>query len=287
MLKEDIDYLSYSLADIFDGDDNETTEVFHEFSKLTPTSVLDVSQRVNQITSDMGLVRMMSRAWKKYASADKIMLNKDVSLGEMSVEQAIRSRASLSSYSTEFDKGKIDIDTLSGVLKYSYGATRGLKSKVNPNESLYLRSSISAGGLYPLEIYPIVFDVDGLDPGIYHYYMPDHALHKLRDGHLMEELLKTTSYVDLVKNASVAFMITGVWKRPLAKYRNRAYRFMMNDAGALLQNLYLTSTSYDLGTCALGGFYDDKVADLLEVNPHEEPVLIGFLLGNKSQKTPS
>jgi hypothetical protein len=65
MLKQDIDYLSYSLTDIFNGDDDEFTETFHEFTKLTPSSVIEISKRVNQITSDIGLMSMMSRSWKK------------------------------------------------------------------------------------------------------------------------------------------------------------------------------------------------------------------------------
>lgn len=281
MLKEDIDYLTYSLTEIFDNDDNETTEVFHEYTKLTPTSVGDISSRVNQITSDVGLLRMMTRSWKKYAAADKVKLNAEVPLGDISLADAIKYRASLSSYASEFTDGPITVEHLSAVLKHSYGATRYMPSQNKSDEGIYLRSAISAGGLYPLEVYPIVFNVDGIDPGLYHYHMPDHSLHQLRTGNLMAELMETTTYHDLIKNASVLFVITGVWERCLAKYRQRGYRFMMNDAGALLQNLYLTSTSFQLGTCALGGFYDDKLAKVLDVNPLEEPIIIGFLLGNK------
>jgi SagB-type dehydrogenase family enzyme len=283
MLKQDIDYLSYSLTDIFDQDDDEFTETFHEFTKLTPTSVIEISKRVNQITSDVGLMSMMSRSWKKYAAAERIAFDKSAPLGEMSLAETLRRRASLSSYATEFAPGPVSFEQLGAILQYSYGATRHMPAKAKNMEGVYLRSAISAGGLYPLEIYPIVFDVDGLQPGLYHYYMPDHALHRLRSGSLMDEVLTTTTYVDLVKNASVLFVVTGVWARTIAKYRQRGYRFMMNDTGALLQNLYLTGTSFDLGTCALGGFYDDRMARLLGVNPLDEPVIIGFLLGRKPQ----
>jgi SagB-type dehydrogenase family enzyme len=281
MLKQDIDYLSYSLTDIFNGDDDEFTETFHEFTKLTPSSVIEISKRVNQITSDIGLMSMMSRSWKKYAGCEKVRLDKDAPLGEMTLSDAIRRRCSLSSYATEFAPDSMTIAQLGAILQYSFGATRHMPAKNKNAEGVYLRAATSAGGLYPLEIYPIVFNVDGLERGLYHYYMPEHALHRLRTGDLMEEVLRTTTYVDLVKNASVMFVITGVWARTIVKYRQRGYRFLLNDAGALLQNLYLTGTSFDLGTCALGGFYDDKLARLLGVNPRDEPVIIGFLLGSK------
>ncbi len=71
MRMEDIDYLTYALTDVFDTDDYEITEVFHEYSKLNPTTVGNLSQRVQQITHDVGLVRMMARAWKNYPAAEK------------------------------------------------------------------------------------------------------------------------------------------------------------------------------------------------------------------------
>ncbi len=283
MRMEDIDYLTYALTDVFDTDDYEITEVFHEYSKLNPTTVGNLSQRVQQITQDIGLVRMMARAWKNYPAAAKILLDKTAPLGEMSLTEAIVKRASLSSYASSFQPaGAVTLQQLSAILQYSYGATRVLQAKTGDN--IYLRAAISAGSLYPLEIYPLVLNVEGLTPGLYHYLMPDHALHLLRSGDLLAELMACSSYQDLIRHAAVAFVITGVWKRTLVKYQQRGYRFLLNDTGALLQNLYLTTTSFGLGSCALGGFYDDQLAKLLQVNPLEEPVLIGFLLGQKPEQ---
>jgi SagB-type dehydrogenase family enzyme len=282
MRMEDIDFLTYALTDVFDTDDHEITEVFHEYSKLTPMTVANISQRVQQITHDVGLVRMMARAWKNYPAAEKVLLDRQAKLGEISLSDAILQRASLSTYASSFQpEGVVTLKQLSAILQYSYGATRVMTAKTG--DSIYLRAAISAGSLYPLEIYPLVLNVPGLQAGLYHYFMPDHALHLVRSGDLLAELLACSSYKELLQHASVAFVITGVWKRTLVKYQQRGYRFLLNDAGALLQNFYLTSTSFGLGCCALGGFYDDQLAKLLQVNPLEEPVLIGFLLGEKPE----
>jgi SagB-type dehydrogenase family enzyme len=282
MKMEDIDYLTYALTDVFETDDHEITEVFHEYSKLNPATVGNISRRVQQITHDVGLLRMMTRAWKNYVTADKVALDPQAKLGEMSLTEAILQRASLSTYATSFQpNGVVTKHQLSAILQFSYGATRKIQAKTG--DQIHLRAAISAGSLYPLEIYPLVLNVDGLAPGLYHYYMPEHALHLLRAGDLRAEVMACSSYQDLIRHASVVFVITGVWKRTLVKYQQRGYRFLLNDAGALLQNLYLTTTSFGLGSCALGGFYDDQLANLLDVNPLEEPVLIGFLLGQKPE----
>ena len=65
----------------------------------------------------------------------------------------------------------------------------------------------------------------------------------------------------------------------MSKYQHRGYRFAMYDCGALTQSLYLSGTAMGLDTCALGGIYDDEVAAFLGVNPVDEPVQLGFLLG--------
>ena len=39
-----------------------------------------------------------------------------------------------------------------------------------------LRPSPSGGGLHALEIYPVVQNMDGLEPGLYHYNPGEHTL---------------------------------------------------------------------------------------------------------------
>ena len=43
----------------------------------------------------------------------------------------------------------------------------------------------------------------------------------------------------------------------------------------------------DMDTCALGGVYDDEIAELLGVNPTDEPVQLGFLIGPRTAELPS
>ena len=42
------------------------------------------------------------------------------------------------------------------------------------------RTTPSAGGLYPIEIYPVINNVSGLEKGLYHYDIQKHSLNLLK-----------------------------------------------------------------------------------------------------------
>ncbi len=51
------------------------------------------------------------------------------------------------------------------------------------------------------------------------------------------------------------------------------------EAGHLVQNIYLVSTSLKLKCCAIGGFIDEKVIELLDLNPKSELPLYLIAIG--------
>ena len=57
--------------------------------------------------------------------------------------------------------------------------TGGLTADVAGNAR---RAAPSSGALYPIELYAVVHHVDGLEPGVYHYAVRDHAVEQLQTG---------------------------------------------------------------------------------------------------------
>ena len=269
------DGFTYHLVNVFEGDDHFDAEVFHERSKLTRHSVATLSRRIDAIKSDPHLQRMMWRAWKTYEGAERIPLP-PASLGQATLEETMLRRRSQTG---KFAGGPITFAQLAAILRFTYGPTIEIASRKFPGEGFYLRATPSGGGLYPLEIYPIVFDVDGCDPGIYHYSVKDYALEVLRRGPCLDRFLDCTSYHDLATTASVVFAITAVMPRTLSKYLFRGYRFLSYDVGACVQSFYLSSAALGLGCCALGGFYDDRCGRLLDVDNVTENVMMLFTVG--------
>jgi SagB-type dehydrogenase family enzyme len=257
-----------SIAPAFENDDYSIVETFHEYSKLTRENSFAVGQRAWLANKDPNLRAMLGRSWKTYRGHPQIVLPA-AHLPPITLEDALRQRKSRSSISgAGFSGHSITLEELGGVLGMSYGVSR--TRTVSPQEQHSFRMAASAGALYPLEIYPIVFRVTGLEEGIYHYSVVNHSLELVRRGPCHADFMRMTSYPDLCDGASVVLAITAIFQRNLWKYLNRGYRFVMNDAGALVQNLYLTGTAFKLSTCALGGFLDDELGDLLEVNNVDE-----------------
>jgi SagB-type dehydrogenase family enzyme len=269
------DGLTFQLVDLFEGDDHFEAEVFHESSKIGRANAAELSRRVDMIAKDPQLQRMMWTSWKSYEGAPKVKMPKPA-LGSMTVEEAIRRRRSQIG---RYAGGPISFAQLASILRFTYGPTLSILSQKFPGEKFSLRGTPSGGGLYPLEIYPLVFDVEGLDQGIYHYSVSDHSLELLEAGPCRERFRKCTTYLDLADTAAVMFAVTAVMPRTLSKYLFRGYRFLSYDVGACLQSFYLTATALGLGTCALGGFFDNMVGDLLGINNVTENVMILFSVG--------
>jgi SagB-type dehydrogenase family enzyme len=66
------------------------------------------------------------------------------------------------------------------------------------------------------------------------------------------------------------------------KYGNRGFRYIHLDAGHVCQNLYLAAEAVQCGTCAVGGFIDDRVNALLRLDGEEQFAIYMATLG----KTP-
>jgi SagB-type dehydrogenase family enzyme len=84
---------------------------------------------------------------------------------------------------------------------------------------------------------------------------------------------------DYVQSAAVVFIITGYYERLAWKYGERAYRYMCMDVGFLGENLYLVSEGLGLGACAIAGFIDDAVEDLLDIDGRDELALLLVSVG--------
>lgn len=137
-----------------------------------------------------------------------------------------------------------------------------------PGGAFDFRSVASAGALYPTELYLAVQAVQGLEPGVYHFGLERRCLTPLRSGQAAVE-----SPIENGSRPVLWFIISGLFYRSAWKYRQRALRYVLLDAGHLLENLLLA-----LKACGFDGhlsydFDDRQVADLLGLEPAREAPL--------------
>ncbi|HEU4852046.1 MAG TPA: SagB/ThcOx family dehydrogenase [Telluria sp.] len=125
-----------------------------------------------------------------------------------------------------------------------------------------LRAAPSSGALFPSELYVLAREVEGLEPGIYHFD-PDRArLDRL--GALPPSE---------AAGADATVVLTSVFRRTGYKYRNRAYRYVTADAGHLLENLRVAGQAAGFASILLPRFDEARLARVLGVDGVEEGVL--------------
>jgi SagB-type dehydrogenase family enzyme len=137
-----------------------------------------------------------------------------------------------------------------------------------------LRTSPSAGALYPLEIHVVAGEVSGLEPGIYRYIPEEHTLVQEIAGDLREKLSKAVLSQPMVKNAFASIVISAVYPRITSKYGKRGIRYAHMEAGHAAQNVYLMGVELGIGTCAIGAFEDEEVRKVLKMPVNEDPLYI-------------
>jgi len=141
------------------------------------------------------------------------------------------------------------------------------------------RNHPSSGALYPIEIYPVVNNVDGIDRGVYHYEIRDHALAQVRSGDHRDAVVRQALMQEFLGQAGVVLFLTVIFQRMRFKYQDRTYRYGLIEAGHIGQNIYLAATSQGLGACAVGAFLDDSINRMLGVDGREEAAIYMLSVG--------
>ena len=196
--------------------------------------------------------------YKNYPEAKKTPLPKPQYRG-MILEQAIEQRRSVRNYSDQ----PLDLKDLSQLLFAAQGVTG--KTYGTP-----LRTSPSAGALYPFEIYVIANNVKDLEQGIYHFSVLDHALELVKAGDCRDEIVAACLKQDMLGKANVTFVLSAIPDRTRHKYGERGFRYIYMEAGHISQNIYLQSTSLGLGSVSIGAFFDKDVNKLIGIDGQSE-----------------
>jgi len=187
--------------------------------------------------------------------------------GAVSVEAALANRRS----QRLFQDRAISMEQLSQILWAAYGITL-------PSADAQLRGGLrttpSAGALFPLEVYAIVGNVEGIEPGVYRYVPDGHKIVRVVDGDVRNELMRAALYQQMVGAAPAAVFFSAVFGRATARYGERGIRYTYIELGHSAQNVYLQAEALGLGTVAIGAFIDGAVSRILGLPANETPLYI-------------
>ena len=175
---------------------------------------------------------------------------------DVSVEEAIARRRSVRKYA---DKG-LKLWELGQLL----WAAQGITDKKGG-----LRAAPSACAVYPLTLYAIVGNVEGLEPGLYKYLPEEHSISLVMKGDLRQKLYLATGKQEWSLKAPVTLVFAGDINRFVEYGRKKGWR--MSDIGLKLkmedfkrmiylemghaaENVYLQCTSLGLGGVVMNAF---------------------------------
>ena len=173
----------------------------------------------------------------------------------------------------------ISIKVLSLIFYYSLSIAAWKKYD---ESSWHLRVNPSAGNLHPEEIHLIACNVEGLQPGIYHYNVLEHLL-EMRCLKPVELNEWGSVGIDKTAEKFSAFLVINViaWRQAW-KYQRRALRYCFHDAGHAIGSLQYVLEQMKLDFKVFVKIDSINLKKLLALKDGDEFPLVVIGLGNTS-----
>lgn len=257
-------------SSVYFGDDidlHDLAELYHEASKLYPA--------LAELQTE-GIVRLIRSESLQAATAYAVKRNPQLPVTElpqpappdMSLWSALEARRSVRT----FPALRLRLQTLATLLHAGYGVTAPT-----------LRTVPSGGALYPLELYVAATRVDDLPCSLSHFDPTTRVLETVRADDVSRELDAICASPGLLDGAAAVVFVSAVFWRSRFKYGLRGYRFVLLEAGHLVQNVVLAATALGVAALPLGGIYDDRADELLGLDGVDESVVYAVVLGGEPE----
>ncbi len=166
-----------------------------------------------------------------------------------------------------------DVRTLCAILYHAYGRKKSVQAR---GMAFHYRTVPSAGGLYPCHLYLMAQGVSGLETGLYYCDM-------------IQERLGLIQSVDSDKSTlqppAVSLFVTAQFYTSAWKYRDRAFRYMLLDAGHLIENCCLAFKAFGYAPFVHVDFEDDTISQVLSLDTARE-VPLSVITLNRTLKLP-
>jgi hypothetical protein len=171
----------------------------------------------------------------------------------------------------------VSVDNLSTMVAAAFG--------MRPSQSIQVRTVVaSPGGLYPIDSYLLLWNVDGLSEGIYFVDRQFSTVALKSKRSVLPELAECQFSISSAecREAAGAIVMVYVAERLQWKYGQRSYRFACMEAGHLMHALAIGSSLAGTSLCPLGGFCDSAVDSLLGIDGNTEMAVYMAIFGNAS-----
>lgn len=202
----------------------------------------------------------------------------ELDFGSLPLSDAVTGRRSRRSFSTE----PVTLDELGFLAWCAQGVTEIARNEEGEATQAF-RTVPSGGARYPLETYLLVNRVDGVAPGVYRYLSFKHELVAIRLTEDLPAAARRACYDQaFVGEAAVVFVWAAVPYRTEWKYGFISHRMIAMEAGHACQNLYLAAEAIGAGACAMLGYDQSSMDELIGVDGQEEFTIYLACIGKQA-----
>lgn len=169
-------------------------------------------------------------------------------------------------------------------LSFLLWATQGVKG-IRGKSYATLRTVPCGGARHEFETYLLIRQIEGLEPGAYHYLPMEHALEFLHPVENMDTVIsETLCGQNWAAKANVVFYWSVVPYRAEWRYGIYSHKIALIDAGHIGQNLYLACTALGRGCCAIGSFRHEKCCEIFGLDGNEEYIVYTMPVGTVRER---
>jgi len=173
--------------------------------------------------------------------------------GNMSVEAAMAGRRSVREFA--------GTPLAAGQISQMLWAAQGITSEDGK------RTAPSAMKSYPLEVYVVAYDIDGLEPGVYKYIPEGHQAALIKQG-------DQKAAIGTRNDSAADFVVAADFTKLTSRVGAIGERFAALEAGHAAQNMCLEATALGIGTVTTAGFSEDAVRSTLDLPASITPIYV-------------
>ena len=265
--------------------------LFSENRFLFEEYLLNFKKGVADLTMRMGVMPyrqpsvLEAMALKKLKEVKEELIQlPDYKKIKASVGSIMRARRS----KRQFMKRHLNLEELASILYYGQGITgyfnvEGASETITMgdyNREISTRLVPSGGALYPIDLYFYSFNIKGLTEGIYKYTPEHHALLKIKelDKNFDINAIGAFEKIDITNMNLFIIYVYKVYMNA-RKYGDSALAFALLEAGGISQNIHLTATALNIGSCDVGGFMKQKIEKQLAIDGLSQHVIHTTVIG--------
>jgi SagB-type dehydrogenase family enzyme len=207
-----------------------------------------------------------------------------------SIGAVIRSRRSI----REMGERPLTMEEISTLLFYADGPSGKFDFNTHNNmpssESFgdeyvsAVRCAPSGGGLYPVALYFVAINVNGLEKGLYKYLPLTHSIQKIRmfDNQEMEAFNQISSFGVNIENNRIGIAVYYVYSlyENSRKYGDMAMQFAYIEVGEISENMQLIATAMNLAPTDIGGYEKSLTEQFFQLDGLSKHIIHLTLIGS-------